>query len=103
MVIAVLGRPEHVEAATGIRRVHVAGTHAWMPACVVHDDGRVEPLPFTWDRERLAATVLTAIGDAREVAVDGITPWWRDRLAVALVPFVPFSSTSTRFGDSERR
>lgn len=87
-MVTILGRPENVEAVTGYHRVAVAGTQPWQPAVVVHDDGTVVMLPFTWDRDRLAASVVEAIGGAREIAVDGITPWWRARLGVRLVPSV---------------
>jgi len=89
--VTVLGRPDNVEAVTGMHRVAVAGTQPWQPAVVVHDDGTVVVLPFTWDREQLAVSALDAIGGAHEIAVDGITPWWRDRLGVRLVPYVSAS------------
>jgi hypothetical protein len=79
-MVTVLGRDDNVRAATGVRRIHVAGTRAWQPVCVVAADGTVHALPFTWDRDRLAAAVEAVIGDADRVEVDGCTPWWRDRL-----------------------
>jgi hypothetical protein len=83
--VLLLGRDEHVERLTGIRRVKVAGTRPWMPACVVGDAG-VHLLPFTWDPARLAQAVLAAPGvaDARVVGVDGMSPRYRALLAALL-------------------
>lgn len=83
-MVTVLGRPENIEMATGFHRVSVAGVHPWQPACVVDDDGSVHLLPFTWDRERLAESVLAVVGDTPAIVVDGITPWWRERLGQRL-------------------
>lgn len=78
--VTVLGRDGNVQAATGVRRIRVEGTRPWQPACVVAGDGTVHALPFTWDRDRLAAAVDALVAGAQQVVVDGCTPWWRDRL-----------------------
>ncbi len=84
----ILGRDENVAAAMGGRRIWVAGVRPWQPACVVDDNGHVHALPFTWDRDRLAEAVVAVIGTADAVTVDGLTPWWRDRLGARRISWI---------------
>lgn len=102
--VLLLSRPDLVARVSGARRVWTAGSHPFVPSCVVvrrnaevHVVGFNEACvpagipvrqchPTQWDTASLVAEIcaIEGVPDARVVALDGLTPSLRDHLVMAI-------------------